>query len=295
MADKARFGPAGTPINFKGPSEEAPSFIGKLGLDLMEYQAVRNVNISDQKSIEIGVNAEESGVWMTLHAPYYINLTSRRQDVIRKSVYWLLKAAKVAQNMKATHVVFHPGYYSGRGKELDLKNLRKGLSKVIDLMMANGIKKPVLSPETTGRRSQIGTLEELLNICQGLGSRVALTVDFAHLHARSGGKIRFKDDYLKIMNKIEGELGKEALDNLHIHFTEVVWSEHGEKYHVELGTNRGPPFKPLAELIAELGLRPTIVSESPLLDLDAIKMKKIYLSQLRLLGSRRNLHGKCDT
>jgi len=132
-----------------------------------------------------------------------------------------------------------------------------------------------LGPETAGKEGQLGTLNEILTLCES----VKLTepvIDWAHLHARSKGLIKTKEDYTKVLDEIEKRLGTEAIKNLHIHFTPVEFTDRGERKHHPMDeTQYGPSFKPLAELIAQLGLRPVVISETPLLDRDSKKMRDI--------------------
>lgn len=94
------------------------------------------------------------------------------------------------------------------------------------------------------------------------------------MHARSGGSIKSKEDYTKIFDKIEAELG---LSVLHSHFTKIEYTDKGErKHHVLADENFGPPLTPLLELISENGFNVTMVCETPLLDIDAREMKKEY-------------------
>jgi deoxyribonuclease-4 len=103
-------------------------------------------------------------------------------------------------------------------------------------------------------------------------------IDWAHIHARGFGLIKGKDDYAKILNEIEKRLGTQAAKNLHVHYTLVEFTEKGEKIHHTMSEpGYGPSFRPFAELIHEFDLKPVIISESPVLDRDSIKMRDILL------------------
>ena len=142
-----------------------------------------------------------------------------------------------------------------------------------------------LGPETAGKLSQFGDLGEILTLCE----RVELTepvVAWAHIHSRGKGRIKTVDDFREVLNEIEKRLGTEAVKNLHCHYTAVEFTDKGEKRHHTMDeTEYGPPFEPFAALIAELGLNPVIISESPILDVDAQKMRDMVL---RKLEDRRN-------
>jgi deoxyribonuclease-4 len=96
-----------------------------------------------------------------------------------------------------------------------------------------------------------------------MGSQIVPAVDFGHLHALSGGKCSGKPAYAAILDQIEKRLGKEVVKYLHIHFSPVEYTGAGEKKHwTTLETGFGPDFAPLAELIVERELQPTIICES---------------------------------
>jgi len=276
MADRVRFGPAGNPLDFKGPTVEAPIYIKEEGLDAYEYQGVRGVRIKEDTARELGKNAKENDVYISLHGPYYINLASDKKETFKKSKERLLDSMRAAMWMGARKVVFHPGYYGEKTPSEALKMCIGALKEVIEKAKAEGIKGVLLAPETTGKISQLGSLNEILTMCEEV-EMVCPTIDWAHIHAREQGSIKGKREYEKILYEIEKRLGSAVLKDLHCHFTKVEFTDKGEKTHRLLSEKEfGPPFEPLAEIIVEWDLKPVIISESPTLDRDAINMKKIY-------------------
>jgi len=276
MADRVRFGPAGNPLDFKGPTIEAPIYVREEGLDAYEYQAVRGVRIKEDAAKELGKNAKENDVYVSLHGPYYINLASDKKETFRKSKERLLESMKAAMWMGAKKVVFHPGYYGEKSAEEALKMCIDALKEVVELAKAEGISGVLLAPETTGKLSQLGSLDEILTMCEEV-ELVCPTIDWAHIHAREQGIIKGRKEYETMLGEIERRLGTDVLKNLHCHFTKVEFTDKGEKTHRLLSEKEfGPPFEPFAELIVEWDLKPVIISESPTLDRDALNMKKIY-------------------
>lgn len=276
MADHPRFGPAGKPPRFKGPIVETPCFLHDEGLDAFEYQAVRGVRISQKDADELGSVARESDVWLSLHGPYFVNLSGEKATVMA-SRQRILDSLKAASWMGAHQVVFHPGYYGMRIASEAVDMCIRAMQAIVEDAKALGIKGVALGPETTGKQSQVGSLDEILTMCEKV-ELTAPTIDWAHIHAREGGKIKTKDDYLKVLEEIEKRLGSEAVKNLHCHYTPVEFTAKGERRHHTLDEpNFGPPFKPFAELIVEQRLRPVIISESPVLDVDSIKMRDLVL------------------
>jgi deoxyribonuclease-4 len=116
-------------------------------------------------------------------------------------------------------------------------------------------------------------LEEVLTLCETV-ERTQLVIDWSHLHARDFGRFRKVDDFRKVVECIENRLGTEAVKTMHCHFTKIEFTDKGERRHRTLEEPRyGPDFRLLAKVIVEFDMKPTIISESPILDLDAIKMR----------------------
>ena len=278
MKSRVKFGPAGRPIGYNGKTERVCEYINQIGLDAFEYQATYGVRISKQSGLQLGEIAEKNDILVSMHAPYYINLCSQKDETIKKSIMRLVQSAKAAEWMNAYRIVFHMGFYT---KYSSIEAMEKCKTAILDLQRKLNIleiKNYTFAPETTGKKSQFGSLDELIDICQSFDN-FSPTIDFAHIHARSGGKIKTKNDYMSILDKIEGELGPEIL---HSHFTKIEYTEKGErKHHILSDENYGPPLKPLLEIIMENSYNVTIICETPLLDIDALQMKKLYVNMLK--------------
>jgi len=285
MADHPRFGPAGVPSGFKAlksPVFEVPKYLHDEELDAFEYQAVRwgpKPQMKKDDAEKLGTNAKKHDVWLTVHGSYFINFCGD-EETIETSKSRLIACATAADWMGAHLVVFHPGFYGKKSPKEALELCVKTMSAVVESMKSLKITKVHLGPETTGKPSQFGSLGEVLTLCE----RVELTepvVDWAHIHAREGGRMKTMDDFREALNEIEKKLGTEAMKNLHCHYTLVEFTGKGEKCHHTMDeVEYGPSFEPFATLIAELGLSPVVISESPILDVDAQKMRNIVLRKL---------------
>lgn len=274
MLESCKIGPAGFPL--QGPhGTDAMEYLRKIGLDAMEYQAVRSIRIGKKPASQIGSAASENGILLTLHGPYAINLSSNKKIVRKQSIQRVIKSAEIASWMGAFHLTFHPGYYSGLTRELAMQAQKEALKTVLDKLEERKIKVE-LGPETTGKPNQFGSLEELIELSTCFEG-VRLTLDFAHIHARAGGIIKSRGDYEKILDTVEKSLGSEGMKNLVVHFSEVETTSKGvgERRHHPLGSGYGPDFRKLAEIIVEKGYSFIIICESPLLEIDALKMRRI--------------------
>ncbi|MEM0470332.1 MAG: TIM barrel protein [Desulfurococcaceae archaeon] len=271
------FGPAGKPITLKSANIlRAPAFLREMGLNAMEYEAVRGVNIREDKARALGAEARANGVRLSLHAPYFINLAGKR-DVVEASIKRLNESVEAAYWMNAYVVVFHPGYYKDALSKRDaLFKVKESLESVIEYRVQVGAKEVWLGPETTGKTSQVGDLNEVVEISENLEG-VRPVVDFAHIYARSGGKfIVSKEDVLKVIELIEKRLGSWALKPLHVHFSKIGYGKGGEREHHTLSEEGyGPDFVHVCSTLCENGVDAVIISESPVLEQDALVMLRM--------------------
>ena len=271
-----RFGPAGKPITFRGPMEKVPEYLRQIGLDAFEYEAVRGVRISEAKAKKIGEEARKHDIIVSMHAPYYINLSSPDPSTVEKSVDRIVAAMIAAEHMGAYVVVVHTGYYKGnKSKEEALKRAIEGYRMVLE-KLPDWVKTPSLSPELMGKTSQVGDVDELVAICREV-SRCKPTVDWAHLYARyQGNHVKTVDDVIKVIETFERELGKDAITPLHTHFSKIEYGKGGEREHHTLDeAEYGPDWRVVCEAYVQTGVRAVIISESPILEQDALKMKQV--------------------
>jgi deoxyribonuclease-4 len=291
MADRPRFGPAGVPLAFRElnrPVFEFPKYLRDEGLDAFEYQAVRwgtKPQMNREIAEKLGAKAREHDVWLTVHSSYFVNFCGKI-ETIEASKNRLIACTTAANWMDAHLVVFHPGFYVNQSPKEAVELCVKAISDVVESMKALGIAKVKLGPETAGRSSRLGSLDEVLTLCERVDSMEPV-VDWAHIHAREGGKLKTVEDFQKVVDTIERRLGTDAIRNLHCHFTHIEFTEKGEKRHHILDDGYGPNFRCLANLIVELGLKPVIVSESPILDVDALRMQNILLEELEKRKSHK--------
>lgn len=272
------FGPAGKPISMKSSDIlKAPQFLREIGLNAMEYEAVRGVKISESKARAFGEEASKHGVLLSLHAPYYVNLASAKKSIVEDSVRRIIESVQASAWMNSYVVVFHSGYYKDApSKREALEWVIKSLRKVVDYMSENKIGNTWLGPETTGKTTQVGDLSEVIEIARRV-ERTRPVVDWAHLYARHGGKlITSVDDVLRVVETIEKELGDYAVKPLHTHFSRIEYSRGGEREHHTLAEkDYGPEFSNVCRALCEAGVDAVVISESPILEQDAIVMRNV--------------------
>lgn len=268
---RVRLGPAGVPtVSVKRSTVDGIRTVAELGLDAMEVEFVRGVAMSLEGAEEAGRIADQLGVRLSVHAPYFINLCSQDRKVAEASKKRIVDSALRAERMGAVEVVVHPGYYGSLTPEQAYKLVKQRYGEISDELKAKGVKVAEVAFETTGKVSQFGTLEELVSLSKETGCLIC--VDFAHIYARQAGKI----DYAEVFDGLKPLKPK----HLHIHFSGIEWTpakrgEGGnEKNHLEIKCEK-PSFKALAAEILRRKIDVTIISESPILEQDSLAMKKI--------------------
>jgi len=280
MSLRPRFGPAGVPPTFrlmKAALLDVPRLLREEGLDAFEYEAVhwgKKPQMRKEEAEKLGYEARQNDVWLSLHGSYFINFCGKN-TIVEDSKQRLTACATAAEWIGAHVVVFHPGVYGRMPHERALKMCVEALREVVDRVESLGIRNVKIGPETMGRIYQLGSLEEVLTMCETV-ERTQLVIDWSHLHARDFGRFRKVDDFRKAVERIENRLGTEAVKTMHCHFTKIEFTDKGERRHRTLEEPRyGPDFRLLAKVIVEFDMKPTIISESPILDLDAIKMRDV--------------------
>jgi deoxyribonuclease-4 len=269
-----RFGPAGIPIQCEAATTvQGIECCAKLGLRAMEMEFVRGVRMKEEQAKEAKTISEKLNISLSSHAPYFVNLCSLEEEKINGSKRNIFQAAQATFWAGGRITVFHPGYYQELSKEEAYKVAKKHLQEVHEKIESHGVK-IILGAETVGKKSQFGGFEEVIRLSEELPF-VQPVIDFSHLHARKDFEIKGEEQYRQIFSTLEKRLGS-YVRNFHSHFSEINYSEKGERNHLPLGSNNEPPFKPLMQVLVEQGYSGTIICETPKLDADALILQKEY-------------------
>ena len=271
---KLFFGTAGIPVSAKGQGVlKGVEQVKKLGLEAMELEFVRGINLTKKKAKEVKLAAKKQGIILTCHAPYYINLNSQDKAKLEASKKRIINSAIVSGTAGAWSVCFHPAYYMGVDKEKVYQNVKKEVREVVKKIRESGFSIWV-RPETTGKPSQFGSLDELLMLSQEVNG-VLPCVDFSHIHARNNGSLKSYDDFKSVFSRIEDFLGKQGLRNLHAHVSGINYGEKGERNHLNF-EEADFKYKLLVKAFKEFKVKGVVISESPNIEGDALTMKKQY-------------------
>ena len=277
----AFFGPGGNSDAFKAwggkSTVDAPRFVSEIGLDAYEYEAGNGIASSPAMLAAIGNEAKKYNVKTSFHTPYFISLSGIEEEKRLKSIKYIADSLNAARLIGAGTIVVHTGSAAKITRDEAMRLAGDTLIKTLSAVDTYGIK---IGLETMGKKNQLGTLDEVLELCR-IDSAFVPVVDFGHLNARDcGGVFVTADDYMRVFDKIDKKLGAEIATNLHCHFSKIMWTDAGEKKHLTfVDEEYGPDFEPLVEAIVKNSLTPTIISESAGTQSDdALTMKKYYKS-----------------
>ncbi|MEM0258045.1 MAG: TIM barrel protein [Thermofilum sp.] len=272
--ERVYFGPAGIPTTVKkGGVIEGLSEVRRLGLDAMEIEFVRKIFLNEESAEDVRKISSELGVALTVHAPYYINLNSEEESKVQASIERIIESARVGFKAGAWSVCFHAGYYGKNEPSAVHSLMKERISSIVRRLRDEGVE-IWIRPETTGKPSQYGSLEELLELSQEL-EMVMPVVDFAHLHARSGGKLQRYSDFAEVFELIEIHLGREGLENMHIHVSGIEYTGKGEVRHLNL-SEADLDYRLLVRAFREFNIKGVVISESPNLEGDAMLLRDLY-------------------
>lgn len=279
----ALFGPGGNSKSFYEEgfksTFQAPEWVKSKGLDAYEYEGGQGIRGSFDTFMKIGDEAEKNGIALSVHAPYFISLSSVEEEKRLGSARYFIDSVNCAKALRAKTVVIHAGSTAKLDRTVALEYAKDALMHAIKRLDEEGLYGvALLGIETMGKVNQLGTLDEVIEMCK-VDTCVRPVVDFGHMNARElGGVFTCPDDYKRIFDRISSELCPEYAENLHCHFSKIEYTKGGEKKHLTFDDSQfGPDFEPLMKAIAELGISPTIICESDgTMAEDALKMKNEY-------------------
>ena len=281
MINKPTFGPGGNSESFYAEkfksTTQAPAWLAARGLDAYEFQGGNGIMAGEATLSKIGEEAKKHGILMSVHTPYYISLSGVEEEKRLKSLNYIAQSLRAAELLGADTIVIHSGSAAKISRKeamrLAADTLYKNAEAVGDTPIRMGL-------ETMGKINQLGTLEEVIELCR-VAKNYHPVVDFGHLNARNiGGYFTDVDSYRRVFNTIAEGLGDEYAYNLHCHFSKIEYTSAGEKKHLTFADDvYGPAFEPLIEAIVRENIAPRIICESAgTMAEDALAMKKCWLA-----------------
>lgn len=284
-----KFGVAGNPDDFYNKkykaSEQMPKYLYDMGLDAYEYQCSRGVRISDDKCKKLKDEANKYNILLSVHAPYYISLSTQEEEKKEKTIKYITDTMEVAKKMGATRIVVHAGALLGLEREYAVESSCKLLKQAYDVADSLGLSDIIICPETMGKINQLGNSDEIIKMCLS-DERLIPTIDFGHLYCRTLGKLNSIEAWEGELKKYIDKLGYERMKNFHSHFSKMEYTQNGgEKRHVTFSDEGyGPYFEHVLYVLDKLKLSPRIICESAgTQSFDSLKMKEMYNKKENML------------
>lgn len=272
--DKLNFITAGMPLRTgKGSYPQAFEVLKDMNLDGMELEFVHGVRMNDDARNFVKERAKDFVI--TAHGPFYINLNSKEEEKIDASVQRIIDTASVASQAGAFSITYHAAFYMGGDKQTVYNQVKTQTQRIIDVVEREKIN-VWIRPETTGKATQWGDLDEIINLSKEF-EKVLPCVDFSHLHARTAGEYNTYDEFSRVLEKIGKEIGQYALDNFHGHLAGIEYTAKGERQHLNLEES-DMNYKDLLKALNEFKVKGAIVCESPNIEDDCKLLKDYYTS-----------------
>ena len=280
MSDTPRFGTAGLADSYtvkKFDPAAIAAYTAGFGLTAFEYQCGRGVRLAHDKAAALGAACAGQNIVLSVHAPYYISMSSLEEDKRLNSIDYLLQSCALVKALGGRRVIFHSGSCGKQSREAALEKALDTMARAVKACDEAGYGDCILCPETMGKINQLGTLDEVLALCE-VDKRITPCIDFGHLNARTLGGIRSRADYAAILDRMGEALGDERARRFHVHFSRIEFSAGGEKRHWTFAeTQFGPEPQPLMELLAQRRLEPVVICESAGTQAeDAQAMQRMY-------------------
>lgn len=273
--DKLNFLTAGMPKATKGSYKEAFDVLESLELDGMELEFVHGVRMSDATRTLVKDVSGDKNFVLTAHCPFYINLNAQEEEKVTASINRIIETAVVARDVGAFSITYHAAYYMGGDMETVYQQVKK-CNELISTALSNDGIELWVRPETTGKATQWGDLDEVIRLSKEF-DMVLPCIDFSHLHARSGGEFNTYDEFCKIFEKIGNELGDKALKCFHGHLAGILYTAKGERCHLNFEES-DMNYKDLLKAFKKFDVRGALTCESPNIEVDTKILKEYYMS-----------------
>ncbi|MFN8528365.1 MAG: TIM barrel protein [Anaerolineae bacterium] len=261
--DLIRFGTVGTPMTTPAPGGTSNGIrhSKEIGFGHMEIAWTQSVRVTDQTCADIKATREKYGISLSVHAPYFINLNSQTDELMKKSDERLLNAARKGFLAGAKDIVFHPGSYHSQDPTVVYQRAKTKLIELTGILRAEGVD-VFIRPETMGKIAMFGTLEECVHLSADVPG-VLPAIDWAHLHARKGdGSFNSYEEFAAAMELIKRELGDHGLKHMHSHMSGIEYSAKGERKHIPLN-EADFKYRDLLSAFLDYGAEGTVGVEAP--------------------------------
>ncbi len=237
--------------------EEFLDSLVERGHTALELPFVTGFPWKERRCGSFGELAAERGIRLSVHAPYFAVLTVEEEDKGIQCLAALEHTMKLGKSLGAPIIVAHLGHNHGEDPEVLMERITTRLERVAPKVKTLGVG---LGLETAGNDRSFGTLGDIADLASRF-TFVRPVVDWAHLHAMTGGGLTSVAAFSSVFEFIRSSFPAWMIDPLHCQFTDNEHGLAGEIRHVPYGsgTLRVAPLV-AAALAAEISLN--LISEA---------------------------------
>lgn len=223
----------------------------------LELPFVKGFPWKEKQCRAFGKLASERGIQLSVHAPYFASLTVIEEDRGKQAVSALEHTMKVGSYLGAPVIVAHPGHTHGEDPEVLTERCERRLDSIADKVEGLGVG---LGLETAGNDSSFGTLGDIAHLASMYGF-VRPVIDWAHLHAMTGGGLVGVDALEAVFGFVESSFPGWMLQPLHTQFTDNEFGKSGEIRHIPYGEGT-LKITPILQAARNFEISLTVISEA---------------------------------
>ncbi|MDF1597242.1 MAG: non-homologous end-joining DNA ligase [Acidimicrobiia bacterium] len=251
-----RFGVSGLPP--EGVEDDA--FLDGLVADgrrAYELAFVKEFPWNERRCEEFGGAAAERDIWLSVHAPYFAILTVEDEEKSKQCLAALEHTMKLGRALGSRIICAHFGPIGERSPQELMDVIRQRLASISPKVAHLGVG---LGLETAGNDRTFGSIGDIATLAAEFPF-VRPIIDWAHVHAMTGGGLTSKDAYATVIAFIRDSFPAWMIEPLQCQFTDNLVGGHGEVKHVPYGEGT-LRVGPLVEAATEAGLRMVMISEA---------------------------------
>ena len=211
----------------------------------------------EKRCSTFGELAAERGFRLSVHAPYFAGLTVEEEDRGKQSAYAIEHTMKLGRWLRAPIIVAHFGATHGEDPEVLMDRIRSRLDLIAPKVESLGVG---LGLETAGNQSQFGSLGDIAQLA-GEYNFVRPVVDWAHVHAMTGGGLVSKEAFVSVLTFVRDSFPGWMTQPLQVQFSDNEFGKSGEIRHVPYGDG-SLRVGPLIDAVQEAGMSMVLISEA---------------------------------
>jgi bifunctional non-homologous end joining protein LigD len=211
----------------------------------------------ERRCQRFGELAAERDVRLSVHAPYFAGLTLPDDARGKQSLAALEHTMKLGKWLGAPVIVAHFGSNYEEEPEVLMDRIRGRLDYVAAKVDGIGVG---MGLETAGNNRSFGSLGDIAQLAAEY-SFVRPVVDWAHVHAMTGGGLTSKEAFRSVFSFIGDQFPGWMITPLQTQFSDNEFGAGGEIRHVAYGDGT-LRVGPLVEAAGEAGLPMVLISEA---------------------------------